>query len=346
MDSLKTMTNSMVVLLILTSVTWLLMIAVLTTVAGVVAPGDQDIFLGLRWILAYVLVGAIWLGLGGLLLVAGGQDVLPGWVRTAALILWPASAAAAFASLYLASDAVLRWPVLIPIAIPPLIAGYVAVLYQPSLAAVFGASAGSGVLWGVILALSLTIWPAVSRHLQEKLSRGVELGRAFAEREASEKEHRRSESLAKLNDMSPDAHLTQWYSLLDPENGVRDAAIAALKKVERRQGDVEEGLSYGIPAIMRLVPELDLNPTPQLCATAHTYLEKTAQAMRLQNREPYPYDDQAYIDGSFAGIRWFIAHGCNCDEGITAVEAAVRTYLDSPERQKVLGALAGLKQSH
>jgi hypothetical protein len=334
------MGTNTVVLLILTVICWLVLGADLSTVVGVKAYGDQDIFLGLRWILAGVLVVAVWLWLGGLLLIAGGQGILPKWVNVAALILVPASAASALAALNLVFETDSRWQLAIPLAIPPLIAAYVFSLYQPSLRTAIANPA----VWGVVLVLSAGVWPGFARRQQEKSERRVEHERGLSVWAQKEKERKHSENVAKLKTMSPDDHLVKWYGLLDPEGGVREEALAALRTHERRQGDVEEGLTYGVQAVMRLVPELDLKPTPELCQAARSYLKVAAKGLHIRNRDPYPYEAQDSIDGSFPAIRWFTAHGCNCDEGITALETVARTYLDSPDRQKLLTALAGLKQ--
>jgi hypothetical protein len=84
-----------VVLLVLTIATWVLLFAVLGSVIGVDATGDRDIFNGLRWILAGVLIVALWGWLSSLLLMADGQGIMPAWVGVAAAILIPASAASA-----------------------------------------------------------------------------------------------------------------------------------------------------------------------------------------------------------------------------------------------------------
>jgi hypothetical protein len=218
-------------------------------------------------------------------------------------------------------------------------------LYRPWLRTALAAPAGHLVVWGVVLILSAAVWPAVARHMREKSEQAVQNEQDLAASTAQEKERKHAENLAKLKAMTPDRHLVDWYGLLDPESGVRPAALAALRTVERRQGDVQEGLTYGIPAVMWLVPELDLKPTPELCEAARSYLMRVAKGLRIRNREPYAYSAEASIDRSFPGIRWFMAHGCTCGEGIAAIETEVRTYLDSPDRQKVLAGLAGLKQT-
>jgi len=54
------MSTNAVVLLVLTVVTWVMLSAVLSSVIGVDGTGDRDIFLGLRWILAGVLICGLW----------------------------------------------------------------------------------------------------------------------------------------------------------------------------------------------------------------------------------------------------------------------------------------------
>ncbi len=54
------MSTTGTVLLILTVVTWLILFGVLSSVIVVDSTGDRDIFAGLRWILAGVLIVALW----------------------------------------------------------------------------------------------------------------------------------------------------------------------------------------------------------------------------------------------------------------------------------------------
>ena len=66
--------------------------------------------------------------------------------------------------------------------------------------------------------------------------------------------------------------------------------------------------------------------------------------MALTNHAPQAYAPPDYYDWNWPGIRLVQAHGCNCQEGVAALEAAVRTYSDSPDRQRTLTILAELKQ--
>lgn len=330
----KTMTSSAIVLLVITGICWLLLMAALSTVVGATSIGDRDIFLGLRWIFAGVMVGVMSLCLGGMFLMAGGQGALPGWVNIAALVLIPLSAAAAMASLYMVSETFMRWPLAIPVAAPVLLAAYFVMLYRQPAPSLHQA------VWGAVALLSLSIWPAVAGHFNDKAAAKVESAAAQTEWDKNEKARIRTENLAKLETMSTDQHIADWLTLLSKDGGVREEALAKFRTAPRRQADVEEGLGYGIPAFMQFVPELDLQPTPKLCELGKAYLLKIAKDYRLKDRDPISYETQFSIDGAVPAIRWFESHGCNCDEGIAAIRTVVMTYLDSPARQKLLGNLS------
>ena len=73
------------------------------------------------------------LWIGGLLLKAGTQGMMP--FAGMALALYLGSGVAIAAALFLLQDAIRVWPVTIPVLIPPILAFYVFALYQPSLLA-------------------------------------------------------------------------------------------------------------------------------------------------------------------------------------------------------------------
>jgi hypothetical protein len=201
------------------------------------------------------------------------------------------------------------------------------------------------VVWGAVLILSIVVWPTVSRRVNENAQRRTIREKESAAAAATQNAEKRVANLEKLKAMRPDQHLTDWYPLLEPDSGVRPEAMEALKSVERRQRDVEEGLNYGIQAIMELVPELDLKYTPELCQAAQVFLRKTEDGLRIADKDPHPYQTNKYMESSLHGVRWFTAHGCNCSEGIAAIETSVHAYQDSPDRQRMLSLLASLKEN-
>jgi hypothetical protein len=339
------MSTTGIVVLVLTIVTWLLLFGVLSSVIGVDYTGDRDIFAGLRWILAGVLIVALWGWVAGLLLMAGGQGIMPKWVGIAAVILVPASAASAFGGLYLSSQLAIRWPINVAMSVPVLIAGYVVLLYLPSLRAAAISPVVSGLVWGAVLILSLVLWPTVSRRVRENDDKHVANQKEYAAVVEKKNDAKRVENLEKVKAMRPDQPLRDWFSLVEPDSGVRSEALEALKTVERRQSDVQEGLNDGFQAFMELVPDLDLKYSPELCQAAQVFLRKTADGMRITDSDPHPYQTNKYLESSLRGVRWFTAHGCNCGGGIAAIETCVRAYVDTPDRRQMLALLASLKEN-
>jgi hypothetical protein len=195
------------------------------------------------------------------------------------------------------------------------------------------------------LILSLSPWPALIAKVSADAGQRIARVKGQEEWELHQAARNRPANLVKLQAMTPDQRLMDWYPLLDPSSGVRPEALEALRHVERRQADIEDMLSYGILMAMMLLPELDLQPTPQLCSSAQTFLLKAAKESRVRpKQDPRPYEAGSYADQSLPGIRWLVAHGCDCDEGIAALEAATQSYIESPARNQAVAALAQLRK--
>lgn len=305
-----------IVVLVLTLLCWILLLVNLFSVAGKETRGDAGFGHAMSWIFAMLFTSLTWLFLGVLLLLSSNRGA-------ATALLYVASAPSAFASTYLVLDPSRGWLAVVPVLLPPL------------LALRFRSVAGQGsVVAGVaILLLSLSPWPALVHSMGRKPP-AVRSPVVDPAREAS---------LVKLRAMKPSAPITDWYPFLEEKSGVREEALEALRHAPRRQSDIQEMLSYGIPMGMILVPQLDLKPTPELCEAAHGYLGKRAGEIRIEPpHDPVPYTSSGYVAESLPGIRWFQENGCDCTEGIHALESAVETHLDSPIRQKTLASLAEL----
>jgi hypothetical protein len=338
-------TSGGMVLLIVALVVWLVMIADLTTVVGVEASGDRAVGLALGWLYAGVLLCGVWASVACLLAIAARQGVLPATGRAAAWMMCPLLLASGLVAMYLLAHGPQRWPIAVPVAGPALVAVYAVLLYRPGAREVLGAPHAQAVFWGVAFALGLAVWPALAVRMQAGSRQEEEARQAQATWEAGDRQRRRTEALEKLTTMSPDDHITSWYPLLDPRNGVRAEAIEALKKVPRRQGDIEEGLSYGIPMMMTLVPELNLSPTPALCQAARASLAKTAGNLRASGSDRRPYEAGAMMDGTIAGVQWLADHGCDCREQAAAIASVLSSdYLDSADRRRILAAIDGLNR--
>jgi uncharacterized membrane protein len=339
------MGTSGIVLLLLVTVCWLGMLMMFPAFVGVEAHGDAGVGVAYGHLAAFAFAGFTWLWIGGLLLIAATRGLLPGWGNLAALVLGPASAVAAMASLYLLSDPHTRWPAVIPVVAPVLLAGYACAVMQPSPRRVFSTPVAGLTVWMLALVLAVAPWPALLTQMRGKAIERAENARARAEWERQERERNRAQNLEKLRNMPPGASIMNWYPLLDPGSGVQAEALDALRHDPSRQAQIEDMLTWGVQRAMTLLPDLDLQPTPALCQAAGTFLTKTATSSHLRKRDdPVPYTAQVAFHELLPGIRWLVSHGCNCDEGIRALDASARTYLDSPDRQQLLADLAALRQ--
>jgi hypothetical protein len=329
--------------LILTLGCWLLALFPLSQVVGRDAHGDAVVGHAIAFFMALGFVGLTWLLLGGWLLAAATDQATPSGAGIAATLMYLAGLAGVGAAMYLIQDPRQVWPAVVPVLVPPTIAAYVLASRQPSLRALLAGPGAFGVGIAVVL-ISLAPWPVLFDALARKSEARAESAKRQAEWQVQEDARVRAENLVKLAAMSPDRPVVDWYDLLEERSGVRSEALARLRQVERRQADIEDMLAWGIPRAMMLLPDLDLKPTPQLCAAAQSFFQKRAKdAQRGPNDEPAPYTSEGYVEESIPGIQWLLSRGCDCKAGISALQAMVRTYADSPQRQKILSALADLR---
>jgi hypothetical protein len=97
---------------------------------------------------------------------------------------------------------------------------------------------------------------------------------------------------------------------------------------------------------MHLLPELDLEATPQLCASGLSWVR--AQVTRTYR--PTPSEPESYpgleirlgVGQPLVALQWFAKHGCDAEAELTAAESLIRTYGDSPQRTAMLDSLAAL----
>jgi len=268
---------SVVILLVLASLCWLAVPATLFGVAGRQVTGDAAMGQGIGWVATMVLTGLTWLWIGGLLLKAGTQDLLPGWQGAAAVFLYLGACLSTTGAMYLMADTTQIWPAVCVVGLPPIVIGYIWALYRPGLR---GAAQSGGLAWAIraaIVILILLPYPwAIQKLRAEQEARAARL-RGRAESAQQERERTREKNLARLQAMPADASINEWWELFNGGSGVRNEAIAAFKHLDRRQADIEEMMGYGAFGSMGLMEELDLQATPKLCQASHAYFEKRAK---------------------------------------------------------------------
>jgi hypothetical protein len=330
------------ILLVLTLLFTTVFCLILLDVTSSVETGDRAMGQAFEWLYTIALFLLTWACLGGLLWSA--KSVLPARAGIAASLVWLVSAGTVIASFSVLNPQV-RWPIVMPAGVTLLVAIYVLVL---SLAATHPFAAIPSVGLGVsivILFLTLSIWSAVFYY------KIVEPNRQAAAYQAEmadpvKKAERREKALAKLQAMRADQPLEQWVSLLEPENGIRPEAIEALRKVERRQEDIEQ-LARHNSIILAAVPELDLKLTPLLCSAIQDFIWNRAFVRQLQGERGQRFHTDESDDAIASTVGWFQSRGCDCGPNLDKYAVDIRrSFKDSPERQAFLELLGKLKQTH
>jgi hypothetical protein len=311
-------------------------------VTSTIEIGDRAMGQGFEWLYTIVLFVFTWACLGGLLWSA--KSVLPAGAGMAALLAWLVSAGTVAACFSVLNPQV-RWPIVMPAGVPLLIATYVLML---SLAATrpFAASPPVRLVVSVgILFLTFSVWSALCYY------KIVVPNRQFAAYQAEmadpvKKAGRREKALAQLQAMTADQPLEQWKSLLEPENGIRAEAIEALRKVDRRQEDIEQ-LARHYSIFLAAVPELDLKLTPLLCNAIQDFIWNRAFVRQLQGERGQRFRSEEEDDAIASTIGWFQSRGCDCGPSLDKyAEDIRRSFKDSPERKAFLERLEKLKQTH
>ena len=98
--------------------------------------------------------------------------------------------------------------------------------------------------------------------------------------------------------------------------------------------------------MLRYLPVLDLDATPQLCEAAQSALHRQfAEIYRPKADDPRPYREllSRMGDGAqFSALRWLGEHGCAVEAELSEADSLVRAYQDSAERAAMLATLAQL----
>ncbi|HXA52971.1 MAG TPA: hypothetical protein VNV86_21790 [Candidatus Acidoferrum sp.] len=285
----------------------------------------------------------VWVFLGGLLLVANAKGLMPMRVGAASWIVHPLSCAAALAALAVAYDAQWRWALGMPVAAPLLIGGYAGYLF---LADDRSSSAAWGLgMWGVMLALSLCIAPAAVVFARAHLDDGsidATPGPRLDKWMGEQREKRRAEGLRVLSLIDGDTSINEIEYLTRGDSPVREEALAAIRRLPNRQAETVRLLLYESRIIMALLPDIDVQPTPELCAAGRYYLSSALASRAKMNTGPSVYVGAEFEDG-INGIGWLARH-CDCDSELARVEEYARAQQDVEEVRRFIAALHKVRE--
>jgi hypothetical protein len=259
----------------------------------------------------------LWALLAVLMLIAFLKGAVPKPAVLAAVILVPVSGVVAFAALELLSKPYLspfRWPLVLPVLMPPLIVAYCFWALLPGLRAKFTAHVTAEVIWGAVLMLCVAIVP-----LQQLRERALDV--------IDQELTKYNEDYAKL---AADAPLWDWVRFFNTRNETKvNEVLGRIRKLDRRQADAELMLERGdFP--LGFLGRLDLDPTPALCDKARALLRKRVEPLALKTSEPKPYREiGGQVSEALAAMKWLVGYECSCDAESLAWETMAKTY-DKP----------------
>ncbi len=150
--------------------------------------------------------------------------------------------------------------------------------------------------------------------------------------------------------LTPRSHLKAWlHFAADPS--LHDQAMAGARALDHRTEDAVEilgGTEYDAWDLLIVLPELDLEATPALCAAAlrEVYRELT-EIYRPTTDDPRPYRELLERMGTgkpLEALIWLAEHGCDTEAAVSEARDLVSAYGDLPQRAAMLTTLSGLRR--
>ena len=289
------------------------------------------------------LVVVLWLLVGGLLVLAGAKAAMPPAVGIASWILHPASCLFALVAIAVMYDAEWRWALVVPAAVPALVAAYaLSVLFmadRPSPAA-WGL-----IMWAAVLALCLAVVPPAIRFQAKHLPRGESVearpGPELDQFMARERARQRQRGLDEIHNADDETKLVELEPWARDGSPVRDEALAAMRKLPNRQHDAEIGLWGDYSWILPYLAQIDVQPTPELCSAAKHYLQTCIREVR---NWPEPGESMGRtLESGIHGIEW-IAKNCDCAKELQELDDLAGKQKDTPDVRDFRAALKAFRK--
>ncbi len=94
-----------------------------------------------------------------------------------------------------------------------------------------------------------------------------------------------------------------------------------------------------MPEIAKLLLQLDLEATPELCRAGLAWVEhEFASAYRPTPDNPLPYSDlveRLGIGHPLMAVQWFALQRCDAEKELSEAESLTRAYGDAPQRAEI-----------
>ena len=288
---------------------------------------------------------ALWLLLALLLLAAAGVGAMPLAGAVLSFLLVPASGFAVQAALAaLGKDRRLKWPAVVPAAIPGLLIAYSLWCALPALRSLLGPTAATAGAFGPVLVLSALAWAARLGHARARAAAPGKSAEEAAADAAREEEERRRRSEEAFRSLTPDSPLWEWWTYTEPGSELRGQALEGARRVKSRQADVAKMLGQGKRSVFLAVPALDLEATEEIEQAIRAFLQdQVKRLMPYDPAKPMPTSVVTeWFEAYFPTIRWLVERHRSCDAELAAIAAAAGKYPDCPEGQAFLAELRRL----
>jgi len=257
----------------------------------------------------------VWVLLAIVILLCWAKGRMPPWAGVAALALVPGSCVAAFGALTLLARPDMppyAWPIAAIAAPPPIIVAYGLWAITPALRARLPERPVSIGVWGVVLALALSV--VAMQSVRDDVLQKAEAALAAWRAEVAA--------------TPANAPLWRWTALLGRGFYEEGQVIDKIRALDRRQADAEAMLTRGdFP--LGYLSRFDLDPTQAVCAGAK--VELRAQVAPLVSAKPQtrPYAEVAdKVDAAIAAMSWLVDYGCAVDAESQAWQAMAEGYRD------------------
>jgi hypothetical protein len=282
----------------------------------------------------------LWILLAGVILVMGVKGIMPEGVGVAAWAVHLLSCVAAVFAIAVMYEPEVRWPAAVVAAPPVLVAAFALYSCFPAAQWIPPRTAGFAV-WAAILAISLSVTPEVLRWRAAHADDSIDAtpGPKLDAWMARQRERRRQQELEELSKVDDETTVMELAGLTVPDGPARQEALAVIRRIPNRQAECVNQLRNGAAGtIMRLLPEIDVQPTPELCQVARDHLRKELILHQKMFDTPQEFR-YPMLTEALPGMVWLTQNCPGCRADVDAIAAFARTQIDSPERQKFLAAL-------
>ena len=291
---------------------WLVQIATLSDLTGSDPAGN-----GLAQAFAAAEIVVLWLLLAVLVVIAGVAASVPSSLILPGVVLLPMSGIAALAALGLLTEPdtpPFLWPLIVSVAVPPLIVLLCIWALLPPPRATVPGRVVAALVWGGTAALSVSIIPM--RHIKQAV--------------AVQQQVARDTWAADFTNLPKDAPLWRWTPFLTTSSDVaRGEVLDGIRQLDRRQSDAETMLERGDFPLFYL-GRFDLAPSQSICDKARALLRRQLGPLLLQPGETESYAViREPVAAAVEAMEWLSGHGCPCDGEAQAWEAMANAYSDT-----------------